>query len=266
MQNPGDGRCYNCGERGHFASACPKPCNRLNQTPTTNAAPNQNSNPTFVAARQNFVCGRVNHVIVDKAQEAPDVVLGTFLVNSTTAIVLFDFGALHLFIYAAYVEKHNILVAMLKCRMVVSSPGEDMPARQVCPKVKIILRGVEFSANLIILDSKGINVSLGMDWMSKQKTLIDCASKSVKLTTEVGQEIVYVVEPLITHKGAANQIKLNRLEAEQSRDMQVVNQYPDVFFQKELPSMPPDRDIEFIIEFLPGTAPIYKSPYRMSTP
>jgi hypothetical protein len=94
-----------------------------------------------MAARQNFVHGRVNHVIVDEAQEAPDVVVSMFSVNSTTAIVLFDSGASHSFISVAYVEKHNIPIAMLKCRMVVSSPGGDMPARQVCPKVKIILRG-----------------------------------------------------------------------------------------------------------------------------
>jgi hypothetical protein len=31
----------------------------------------------------------------------------------------------------------------------------------------------------------------------------------------------------------------------------------------ELSGMPPDRDIEFIIELLPGTAPIAKCPYRM---
>jgi hypothetical protein len=102
-------------------------------------------------------------VTVDEAQEAPDVVLSTFLVNSTTAIVQFDSGASHYFISVAYVEKHNIPVAMLNCRMVVSSPRGDMLARQVCPKVKIILRGVEFSANLIVLDSKGIDVILGMD-------------------------------------------------------------------------------------------------------
>jgi hypothetical protein len=35
-------------------------------------------------------------------------------------------------------HRHNIPVAMLKCRMIVSSPGGDMLARQVCPKVKII--------------------------------------------------------------------------------------------------------------------------------
>jgi hypothetical protein len=134
-------------------------------------------------------------VTVDEAQEAPDVVLGTFSVNSTTAIVLFDYVAPHSFISAAYVEKHNIPVAMLKCCMVASSPGGDIPARQVCPKVKIILGGVEFSINLILLDSKGIDVILGIDWMSKQKALIGCAKKSVKLTTEDGQEIEYVAEP-----------------------------------------------------------------------
>jgi hypothetical protein len=51
VQNPRDGRCYNCCERGHFASACPKPRNRPNQTSTTNATPNRNGNPTPVAAR-----------------------------------------------------------------------------------------------------------------------------------------------------------------------------------------------------------------------
>jgi hypothetical protein len=71
-------------------------------------------------------------VTVNEAQEAPDVVLSMFSVNSTTAIVLFDSGVSHSFISTAYVERHNILVVMLKCRMIVSSPGGDMSVRQVC--------------------------------------------------------------------------------------------------------------------------------------
>jgi hypothetical protein len=114
--------------------------------------------------------------------------------------------------------------------------------------------GVKFNANLIVLDSKGIDVILGMDWMSKQKAPIDCAKEAVKLTTEDGQEIEYIAEPLITHKGATNQIKLNRLEAEQNHDV----------FPEELSGMLLDHDIEFVIELVPRTAPIYKSPYRMS--
>jgi hypothetical protein len=47
-----------------------------------------------------------------------------------------------------------------------------------------------------------------------------------------------------------------------NQEDQVVNEFTDVF-PDELPGMPPDRDIEFFIELLPGTAPIAKRPYRM---
>ena len=46
--------------------------------------------------------------------------------------------------------------------------------------------------------------------------------------------------------------------------MPIACEYPDVF-SEELPGMPPDRDIEFIIDLLPGTGPIAKRPYRMAT-
>jgi hypothetical protein len=44
----------------------------------------------------------------------------------------------------------------------------------------------------------------------------------------------------------------------------VVNEFPNVFLE-ELPGMPPDQDIKFVIELKPGTAPIYKTPFRMTT-
>jgi hypothetical protein len=51
------------------------------------------------------------------------------------------------------------------------------------------IRGVDFIANLIILDSKGIDVILEMDWLSKHKIPIDCAKKSFKLTTRDRKEL-----------------------------------------------------------------------------
>jgi hypothetical protein len=80
-------------------------------------------------------------VVVEEAHEAPDVVIGMFLINDTSAIVLFDSGASHSFISAAYVGKHNLPQALLRCQMTVSSPGGDMPARQLCPKVNLKIRG-----------------------------------------------------------------------------------------------------------------------------
>jgi hypothetical protein len=85
-------------------------------------------------------------VAVEEAQEAPDVVIGMFLINDTSAVVLFDSGASHSFISAAYVGKHNLPLALLRCQMIVSSPGGDMPSRQLCPKVNLKIRGYTLSA------------------------------------------------------------------------------------------------------------------------
>jgi hypothetical protein len=112
---------------------------------------------------------------------------------------------------------------------------------------------------------KGIDVIHGMDWLSKYKVLIDCTKKSVKLTTPEGKEMEFVAEPVVTAKGVANHVKVNQLDASQGSEVPVVNVFPDVF-PEELPGMPPDRDINFVIELKPGTTPIYKTPYRMATP
>jgi hypothetical protein len=204
-------------------------------------------------------------VAMEEALEAPDVVIGMFLVYNTSEVVLFDSGASHFFISAAYVGKHNLPLALLRCQMIVSSPGGDMPTRQLCPKVNLKIRRVDFVANLIVLESKGIDVILGMDWLSKHRVLIDCAKKSIKLTTLVGKEMEFVTEPVVTARGVASSVKVNQLDASQGSEVPVVNKFPDVF-PKELPCMPPDRDIEFVIELKPGTSPIYKTPYRMATP
>jgi hypothetical protein len=58
---------------------------------------------------------------VEEAQEASDVVIGMFFVNDTSAVMLFDSGASHSFISAAYVEKHNLPMALVRCQMIVSS-------------------------------------------------------------------------------------------------------------------------------------------------
>jgi hypothetical protein len=90
--------------------------------------------------------------------------------------------------------------------------------------------------------------------LSKHKVLIDCTKKFVNLTT-----------PVVTSKGVTNYVKVNQLDASQGPEVPMVSEFPDVF-PEELPGMPPDRDIEFVIELMPGTGPIYKSPYRMATP
>jgi hypothetical protein len=93
-------------------------------------------------------------VVVEDAQAAPDVIVGMILINDNGAIVLFDSGASHSFVATNFVQKHNLPLSMLKNQIIVSSPGGDMHARHICPKVSILIRVVELLANLIVLESK----------------------------------------------------------------------------------------------------------------
>jgi hypothetical protein len=136
------GPCYSCGQTGHYANRCPR--KQANQTlaPVTNQNLNRNTNNSATTpARQNQARAHVNHVAVEDAQIAPDIIIGMILVNDNNAIVLFDSGASHSFIAANFVQKHNLPLSMIKNRMIVSSPGGDMNARHVSPKVSILIRG-----------------------------------------------------------------------------------------------------------------------------
>jgi hypothetical protein len=95
-------------------------------------------------------------------------------------------------------------------------------------------------------------VILGMDWLSKHNGLIDCAKKAVRLTPSSDKALEYVAENLVTDKAASNRIILNHLDAVSTLDIRIVSEFLDVF-PEELPGMPPDREIEFVIELVLGT-------------
>jgi len=87
------------------------------------------------------VQGRVNYVMIESTQEAPDVVLGTCLVNSCPASVLFDSRASYSFIAHCFVKEHNIPKCPMKKHMLVDSPCGDMEATLMCPCVRVEIRG-----------------------------------------------------------------------------------------------------------------------------
>ncbi|XP_066385406.1 uncharacterized protein [Miscanthus floridulus] len=195
----------------------------------SNRCPNKLAN-----MQQNYVRGKVNHVTAETAQEAPDVVIGTFPVNSNSATVLFDSGASHSFIAYTFIKKHGIPICVMKKPILVNSPRGEMKANWVCLAASFTIRGVEFEANLIVIDSSGIDVILGMDWLRPQRAVIHCENSSVILTAPSGEKVEYAATQSALEISWVNQLKGTSI-----KDIQIVNEYPDVF-PNELPSMPPE--------------------------
>jgi hypothetical protein len=132
----------------------------------------------------------VNHVDAQEAQQAPGVVLGEFLVEFTPATVLFDSGASHSFIATSFVEKHGIPSTPLEIPLVTRTPGSDLLCQLKCSQVRILLSGVVLLADLTVLPSIGVDVILGMDWLTKHKGVISCADKIVLLTDHRGKSVL----------------------------------------------------------------------------
>jgi hypothetical protein len=72
----------------------------------------------------------------------------------------------------------------MKQTMLVSSPGGEMRTKHICPTISITIRGVDFLANLIVLDSKGIDIILGMDWLRMYDGVILCVKREIRLTRD----------------------------------------------------------------------------------
>jgi hypothetical protein len=75
------------------------------------------------------------------------------------------------------VDKHKIPTVLLKTPLLIRTPGGDIKCQLGCLRVRINLSGVEFLADLIVLKSKGIDVILGINWLSLHNGLIGCADK-----------------------------------------------------------------------------------------
>jgi hypothetical protein len=96
-----------------------------------------------------------------------------------------------------------------------------------------------------------------MDWLRKYVGVILCAKRAIRLTKKDGTIVEFSAAI------RAEQVSLlNKVQGTSLNEISIAQEYLDVFPQ-ELPDMPIDRDIEFMIELLPGMPPISKRPHRM---
>jgi hypothetical protein len=86
MKDPVKWRCFNCGEKSHYAHVCPKLRSHPNRMPSTNPSPSRGANSIFMTTQQNPARGRVNQVVVKEAQDAP--MDATLLINSYFILII----------------------------------------------------------------------------------------------------------------------------------------------------------------------------------
>jgi hypothetical protein len=143
--------------------------------------------------------------------------------------------------------------------LVVITPKGHVEAHYMTNKLTFTIMGREFWATPIVLEENSINLILGMSWLRKAKAVIHCARGTIELTSSKGERFEVEITIIASTRPAVFLVDGKFVGS----NIRVVRDFPDVF-PKELPRMPPGREVEFVIDLLPGTVPISKRPYMMS--
>ncbi|XP_058726182.1 uncharacterized protein LOC131597504 [Vicia villosa] len=159
--------------------------------------------------------------------------------------------------------------------MVISSATDDtVEARLSCKDCSVSFNGRDFPIDLICLPLKRLDVILGMDWLSLNSVYIGCKEKAIFIPAEETSSddaITKLIEgtiSVVNYLFSQERSFLLVLSKEPSvsvelSEIPVVCEFPDVF-PEDINSLPPEREAEFSIDLVPGTAPISITPYRMS--
>ncbi|GJY68289.1 putative reverse transcriptase domain-containing protein [Tanacetum coccineum] len=225
--------CFNCQKLGHFARNCRMP---IKQVLPINAVRGDHEPGTC------YECGSHEHyrnnypkftrAPVDALQD-PNVVTSTFSLNDPYATVLFDSGADFSFISTDFV-----------------------PLLNMKPKLGNSL----FTIDLMPLGHGSFDVIVGMDWLSKHKAEIVCHKKVVRIPLESGEILHVLGERTPEIVKALSNVKVDEPKLS---DISVVRDFVEVF-PKDLSELPPQRQVEFHIDLVPGATPVAKSPYRLA--
>jgi hypothetical protein len=206
-----------------------------------------------------FSIARVNQVSADATPDGDDITLGIFYINAISATILFDSGATHSFMSAQYANTNELPLKIMKTPMIVITPKGPIEANHMTQKLTLTIIGREFGATAIILEASNIDLILGMSWLRKEKAIIYCGRCTIELTSPKGERFDIEIAATTSIRRVAFFIDVEFV----GDNIHVVRDFPDIF-PEELPGMPPDREVEFVIDLLPETAPISKRPYMMS--
>ncbi|XP_017632641.2 uncharacterized protein LOC108475161 [Gossypium arboreum] len=162
--------------------------------------------------------------------------------EATAPDVIADPGSTHSCIFTMLTSKKNLCVKPTDYDVQVANPlGQSVVVNLICHNCSLKVKGCDFPTDLMLLPFREFDIILGIDWLMKHD------AKLLRKGNEAYS--AYVLD------ARSSESKLEQLF--------VVNEFMDLF-PEELPGLPPDREVEFVIDMLPGIAPISMTPYRMA--
>ncbi|XP_012448721.1 uncharacterized protein LOC105771884 [Gossypium raimondii] len=212
---------------------------------------------------------------------ALDVIAGTSYLFDVTVNVLIDPGSTHSYVCTALASEKKLVVEPTDYYVQVTNPlGQSVIVNLVCHDCPLKIKGYEFPTDLMLLTFREFDVILGMDWFTKHDAVVNCREKWIDLKCQTGEmnivessnpkEIVGIIlgfsAQRLMQKGNKAFLAYildtrdSKLKLEQ---LPVVNEFTDIF-PKKLSGLPPDREVEFVIDVVPRTTSISITLYRIA--
>nr|GEY24764.1 putative reverse transcriptase domain-containing protein [Tanacetum cinerariifolium] len=246
--------CHAYGEKGHYTNQCRK---------------------TNINAQ-----GRVYLLKDRNAHQDPNVVTSMFLLNQLLARILFDSEADKRFISLSFASMLKIPPITIAAFYDIEMADRNLVSTNtVIQGCTLTLLNQPFEIDLMPIKLGSFDVVIGMDWLSKNHAKILCDEKVIHIPID-GETLIIRGDQSKTRLNLISCIKTERYisqgcqifmiqvvekkpDEKRLEDILVVIEFPDIF-PKDLPGLPPVRQVEFQIDLILGTTHVARAPYRLA--
>ena len=242
--------CFKCGEVGHTARHCKE-----------EGKPKQDNKPPQQ--------GRVYALSQQEAVKSPNLIQGTIYIQNSLVTALFDSGATHSCVAYDCARNLDLKFNTLPYHLIISTPTSNQAiTSDVCLNCDLEFGGNHTLLDLICLPLIDIDVIIGMDWLSVNNALLDYSKKTITLPNHNPSPDPQIEEFNQVNTQPGKCLKENfqgylvfySLQAQPEEGIEridIVKDFPKVF-PTDLNGLPPDREVEFSIDLVPGRVPYLK--------
>jgi hypothetical protein len=205
------------------------------------------------------------------------------MINNQTITSLIDLGSIHSYIDPRMVESlHLPIIKHGKSWLVQLATRAKRNINEMVKSCPLDMNGLNTREDLKIFPLGSYDYIIGMDWLDQHHSILDCHNKAFTclyeeeiLSTLQGISKVVTIREILALQlkkcyrkrcqiFAAHMEETPKDKVSNSEIYVVLKEFEDVF--KEIPGLPPKREIDLSINMMPGATLVSKTPYRMSTP